>query len=146
MNDTHRISGRHILVTGAASGIGKASALELARRGARLSLADINLAGVQAAAAEARAIVGLAAVTLSIYERSGRWLLALRPLAGLDKESAGAVEVTCAAELTTSTDSVTTPGFIFVRAGGGVGGMPDEELADGCKTALASARALSTGD
>jgi len=27
-------------------------------------------------------IVGLAAVTLSIYERSGRWLLALRPLAG----------------------------------------------------------------
>jgi 4-amino-4-deoxy-L-arabinose transferase-like glycosyltransferase len=28
-------------------------------------------------------IVGLAAVTLSIYERSGRWLLALRPLAGL---------------------------------------------------------------
>src|SRR5580700_4434897 len=28
-------------------------------------------------------IVGLAAVTLSIYERSGRWLLALRPLPGL---------------------------------------------------------------
>src|ERR1700722_20167161 len=56
VNDTHRISGRHILVTGAASGIGKASALELARRGARLSLADINLAGVQATAAEARAI------------------------------------------------------------------------------------------
>src|ERR1700727_3127380 len=28
-------------------------------------------------------IVGLAAVTLSIYERSGRWLLALRPLAGV---------------------------------------------------------------
>src|SRR5580700_12092563 len=28
-------------------------------------------------------IVGLAAMTLSIHERSGRWLLALRPLAGL---------------------------------------------------------------
>src|SRR6202044_2809111 len=28
-------------------------------------------------------IVGLAAVTLSIFERSGRWLLALRPLAGV---------------------------------------------------------------
>jgi len=28
-------------------------------------------------------VVGLAAVTLSIYERSGRWLLALRPLPGL---------------------------------------------------------------
>jgi 4-amino-4-deoxy-L-arabinose transferase-like glycosyltransferase len=28
-------------------------------------------------------IVGLPAITLSIYERSGRWLLALRPLAGL---------------------------------------------------------------
>src|SRR4029077_429463 len=28
-------------------------------------------------------IVGLAAVTLSVFERSGRWLLALRPLAGL---------------------------------------------------------------
>jgi len=47
------IKGRHVLITGAASGIGKATAIELARRGARLSLADIDGAG---ATATARAI------------------------------------------------------------------------------------------
>ncbi len=50
-----RIAGQHVLITGAASGIGKALALELARRGARLSLADIDGAGVRATAQSARA-------------------------------------------------------------------------------------------
>jgi NAD(P)-dependent dehydrogenase (short-subunit alcohol dehydrogenase family) len=51
-----RFAGRHVLVTGAASGIGQATALELAHRGARLSLADIDGAGVRATADRARAL------------------------------------------------------------------------------------------
>lgn len=36
------LSGKSVIVTGAGSGIGKATALVLARMGARLTLADIN--------------------------------------------------------------------------------------------------------
>jgi len=43
-----RWNGKHVLVTGAASGIGKATALEVGRRGARLTLADIDLPGARA--------------------------------------------------------------------------------------------------
>ena len=48
------IRGRKALVTGAASGIGRAIALELAREGADLFLLDINAEGLEAAAREAR--------------------------------------------------------------------------------------------
>src|SRR5436190_12277321 len=46
------ISGSAIAVTGAAGGIGRALALELAARGADLALADRDEAGLRAVAAE----------------------------------------------------------------------------------------------
>jgi 2-keto-3-deoxy-L-fuconate dehydrogenase len=45
-----RLDGRCALVTGGASGIGEATVKELARAGARVWIADVNLAGAQALA------------------------------------------------------------------------------------------------
>jgi NAD(P)-dependent dehydrogenase (short-subunit alcohol dehydrogenase family) len=54
-----RFRGRRILVTGAASGIGRATARLLAEQGAQVALVDINEAGLKTAAAETggRAVV-----------------------------------------------------------------------------------------
>jgi len=49
------IQGQSVIVTGGASGIGKATALLLAREGARVLVGDVHEAGGQAAAAEAAA-------------------------------------------------------------------------------------------
>lgn len=51
-NKTGRVSGKVVLITGAASGVGKEDALLLAREGARLVLTDVNEEGVRALAAE----------------------------------------------------------------------------------------------
>jgi NAD(P)-dependent dehydrogenase (short-subunit alcohol dehydrogenase family) len=48
-------SGKAVLVTGAASGLGLATAKALAERGAELCLVDVNAAGLEAAAAGVRA-------------------------------------------------------------------------------------------
>jgi NAD(P)-dependent dehydrogenase (short-subunit alcohol dehydrogenase family) len=45
-----------VALTGAASGIGRALASELAKKGAHLALSDIDATGLEAAAAEARAL------------------------------------------------------------------------------------------
>ena len=54
-----RLAGRHVLVTGAASGIGRATAELFAAKGAKLALIDADAAGVEAIAGElgANAIV-----------------------------------------------------------------------------------------
>ena len=46
------IEGKVALVTGAASGIGKEIAFELSRAGALIAIADINLDGARAVAAD----------------------------------------------------------------------------------------------
>ena len=50
--DTGRFSGKNIVVTGAASGIGRASALRLAAEGARVGLLDRNEDGLSETAAQ----------------------------------------------------------------------------------------------
>lgn len=54
--DVITLHGKTALVTGGASGIGKATALAFARRGADLILCDVNEAGLAATAQEIRAI------------------------------------------------------------------------------------------
>lgn len=49
-----RFNGKVALVTGAASGIGRASAVRLAQEGAKLLLADINAAGLETVATQLR--------------------------------------------------------------------------------------------
>jgi len=45
-----RVTGKMAFVTGGAQGLGKASAIMLAREGAKVTLADINEKGAQAVA------------------------------------------------------------------------------------------------
>lgn len=66
-------SGRLAFISGAASGIGRATAIELGRRGMKVAVADIDLAGAERVAAE---IEGASAVLLDV--RNGEsWNLAL---------------------------------------------------------------------
>ena len=55
------VTGKQVLITGAASGIGRATAIASARKGARVFLTDIENGGLQAAAAEIRAAGGAVA-------------------------------------------------------------------------------------
>jgi NAD(P)-dependent dehydrogenase (short-subunit alcohol dehydrogenase family) len=50
------LNGKVAVITGAGSGIGRALALELARRGARLAVSDIDTVGLEAAARQVRII------------------------------------------------------------------------------------------
>lgn len=64
-----RFEGKVALVTGAASGMGKASALRLAQEGAKVVLGDVNEEGLQQTAADIDAAGGVAkAVTFNAME------------------------------------------------------------------------------
>src|SRR2546421_10586334 len=52
------VENKRVLITGAASGIGRATAVASARKGARLCLTDVNEAPLAAVAAEIRAAGG----------------------------------------------------------------------------------------
>jgi len=60
-----RFMGKSALVTGAASGIGRASARRLGGEGASLALADINIDGAEAVATEIRGEHGVSATAIA---------------------------------------------------------------------------------
>jgi len=65
-----RFKGKSAIVTGAAHGIGKATALRLGREGARVALVDINHAGMEPVAAAIRADGGTALVLAADITRN----------------------------------------------------------------------------
>jgi NAD(P)-dependent dehydrogenase (short-subunit alcohol dehydrogenase family) len=71
-----KLHGRVAVVTGAASGIGRATALELAKEGCELAIADLNEVGLEETAAAARALgrkVSVHKVDVSDRERMRRF-------------------------------------------------------------------------
>lgn len=68
------MAGKAVLVTGAASGLGRATALKLAEAGAAICIVDVNAAGLESTAAQARALgarVLVQATDLAVREHCG---------------------------------------------------------------------------
>lgn len=69
-----RVAGKVVLVTGAASGLGRASALMLAKEGARVAVSDVDQAGAERVAAE----IGAEALALTLdVTDEGQWRAAI---------------------------------------------------------------------
>lgn len=76
---TARVAGKKALITGAAQGLGAAIAWRLAEEGAKVTLADINLAGARSVAAEIDRAHGAGtafAVALDVTDEAG-WISAV---------------------------------------------------------------------
>jgi NAD(P)-dependent dehydrogenase (short-subunit alcohol dehydrogenase family) len=85
------LRGKASVVTGGASGIGRALALRLAREGANVVVADLDTAGMEAVAAEARGL-GVKALTVRTDVSE---LAQVEALAARAFETFGAVHVLC---------------------------------------------------
>ena len=72
-----QVTGKAALVTGGASGIGRATALTLGREGASVMVTDLNLAGAKAVAAEITAAGGKAAAMKQDTTDESVWQLAI---------------------------------------------------------------------
>jgi meso-butanediol dehydrogenase/(S,S)-butanediol dehydrogenase/diacetyl reductase len=69
--DTTRLAGKHVLITGAAQGMGAAVGKYYAAQGAKVCLGDVNLAGAQEVAQEIIDDGGVAtAITLDVTKRA----------------------------------------------------------------------------
>jgi NADP-dependent 3-hydroxy acid dehydrogenase YdfG len=69
MADRMQVKGRTAVITGAASGIGRAIAHALAQRGCHLALVDVNAAGLQETASSAAPSVRITCHELDVGER-----------------------------------------------------------------------------
>ncbi|HYC32436.1 MAG TPA: SDR family NAD(P)-dependent oxidoreductase [Gemmatimonadales bacterium] len=85
----NRLGGKVVVLTGASSGLGRAAAVEFARRGARVVLAARNVAELEQVAARCRRVGGAAlAVETDVTDEA-----AVRRLAAKTLELAGRIDV-----------------------------------------------------
>ncbi len=80
MKSSGRLDGKTAIITGAASGIGRATAILFAREGAKLALADVNEKGLEE--------------TSNLVKREGGEAFFRRTDVGVEKEFKGLVEMT----------------------------------------------------